>query len=989
MRVFISDAQSWVGKAISASLQASSAGVTRVVGTVRANGAGAGAASSDTPAGFVPVGSVDALRMAADCDVVILSLLSAAREALAVGEAIRSRAADGKDRTIVVVSSALAWDRTPGAAAGVAEDNWLGRRPSPSAAALFSAENALLALGRKGCRVHVVAAGLPFGGDGGPLRTLCQTAWESTGALGKPLPIPTTRTEDGSNGVPTVHVADLSGFVVKIAAASAGGLLEPGPATQFRQPLRYVLACDRGRSSAAGLVNAIAQTLGDGRTALAGPRTLEDPPALSSTAASAAVGDDPSLDNLAMPYLSCDIRVKDIDACAMHGHPLVALGSSWKAQDGFAAAAKRVIAPEFVRAHNLQAVRALVVGPPSSGKSHTASVLAAKYGVPVVTVKSAIAAILAPDVSTLADSDQRRDAIAALRKAVDAYLGAATAAKEAAAKAAEDAAAASAPGKGKAPAKAPEKKGAPTPAQPPEDPYAGANLREPRLPLSLLTRVVRASILSPVCRNKGFVLDGYPRTWREADALFAAPLDGGDGITPVPGEEALGDRHPSLADERDDDEDTLSAAVSAGVPVPGFPTWAPIEGRVPLVINTDGPANIDAAIRPQAVVYVDAADAALRERANAVAAAGSGAPAATGTAPPTTTPAAPGTTPADRFNRRLRRARLHNAPGFERTLPAFFEKNLRIKPVAVKSDAADAGTAGEGAGDASAGASAGAGANASLSDRALVASLVARDVLRMSPADTANAGIVIPEDLPAEAVPPAVPAPVKPRSVARVDLDMLAAACPAIEGALSPPGPPGRFSSSSSSSSSSASAASGRQLTDTEVAAMLAERDKNKGKSADSAPADSGAGAAATEGSAESAPAADDAPREDATGLDEGMEEVEEGEDGEDGDGDDAEAKEDSLSHASRRSGSSATPALEGEKLREVILLEAKLLEKRTTAGRQYLAKTIIPALTSSMVSTVRAVGEDEATGSGIVPLDRLADALYDAATAQQQSRKA
>jgi hypothetical protein len=41
-----------------------------------------------------------------------------------------------------------------------------------------------------------------------------------------------------------------------------------------------------------------------------------------------------------------------------------------------------------------------------------------------------------------------------------------------------------------------------------------------RIPVELLTKMVKMKLRTPQCRNKGFILDGYPRTLEESKALF-------------------------------------------------------------------------------------------------------------------------------------------------------------------------------------------------------------------------------------------------------------------------------------------------------------------------------------------------------------------------------------------------------------------------------------------------------------------------------------
>jgi adenylate kinase len=69
------------------------------------------------------------------------------------------------------------------------------------------------------------------------------------------------------------------------------------------------------------------------------------------------------------------------------------LGVEWVAQDGFVSSFP-TIAAEFVKERNLRPVRIAVMGPPGAGKTHYASLLAARYYLPVVRCGDAVALAL-------------------------------------------------------------------------------------------------------------------------------------------------------------------------------------------------------------------------------------------------------------------------------------------------------------------------------------------------------------------------------------------------------------------------------------------------------------------------------------------------------------------------------------------------------------------------------------------------------------------
>jgi len=53
-----------------------------------------------------------------------------------------------------------------------------------------------------------------------------------------------------------------------------------------------------------------------------------------------------------------------------------------------------------------------------------------------------------------------------------------------------------------------------------KDPDLDRNTLKPRLPDSILYKIVKAKITSPACLNKGFILDGFPRKTEDASSIF-------------------------------------------------------------------------------------------------------------------------------------------------------------------------------------------------------------------------------------------------------------------------------------------------------------------------------------------------------------------------------------------------------------------------------------------------------------------------------------
>lgn len=56
-----------------------------------------------------------------------------------------------------------------------------------------------------------------------------------------------------------------------------------------------------------------------------------------------------------------------------------------------------------------------------------------------------------------------------------------------------------------------------------KDPDLNRDDIKPRLPEDVICQIVQARIESPACMNKGFVLDGFPKSQQNAQAVFYSP----------------------------------------------------------------------------------------------------------------------------------------------------------------------------------------------------------------------------------------------------------------------------------------------------------------------------------------------------------------------------------------------------------------------------------------------------------------------------------
>lgn len=767
LKVFVSDGDSYICRALVKKLRAD--GHT-VVTSVRSQSATSAV-----------VDSAAAVQAALDCNVVVLSLLTALNEAESIVEAVRIQASEfavgntdeaaskldddegsaaepppGYDKTVIAISSTLTWDRSTSMRPPYQEPNYRRRRPGTKSAEVKLAESHVMALGapERGLRCHVVAAGLPYGDGQGPLQPLFRRAWlcvdapAATAPDGAPapsavgLPLPCLRDDDAANLIPTIHVRDLAAFVAAVVVGSPSAQLEAGQA-------EYLVAVDEGRDSLRALGLAIARAVGAGvvrlipKADVAGFFAPEDAPLRTAPATSAAVaatvaaaaddsdgggkqqqaaaaegqspaaaaapgggegaspppsarvylGSDPTLSSAMLALLQAHAHF-DAGSLSIFTHPQLALPEDqWHCRGGLVAHMDAVAA-EFRLWHDLRPLRVVVLGAPTAGKTHAAAVLGAKYHLPVVDARSALATVrTGGNLASLSDGTPEREAaLGALREAVDRALGEAEAAAAAAA-ASASATSTGAPASGKAaPAAAVSKTSrakaggtaaaAAAAAASPEEHAAAlaAADRPPRIPRALLVRTLRAFLLSPRCRNAGWVLDGFPRTWADAEALFSALPEEDDGVTPGPE-----DAEPQPREEADETALVVAEATAIGVSVVVgdvvvvSPTVreeakeggdgedgeapAPEEEDAAALDHTEllAPRELHPALRPTSTLLLDASDAWLEARLSSLPAGA----------------AARNHNSREALHRRLRFSRLHLHSSLTRTPVTWLEAHAR------------------------------------------------------------------------------------------------------------------------------------------------------------------------------------------------------------------------------------------------------------------------------------------------------------------------
>jgi adenylate kinase len=137
---------------------------------------------------------------------------------------------------------------------------------------------------------------------------------------------------------------------------------------------------------------------------------------------------------------------------------------------------------EFNLYRGLFPLKVFITGPPAAGKTHFASKLSESYGVPHVKILDLIQAALKADNQF---GEELRNKIEELKDTQIAEYE-----------------------------KTRNKK---------KDPELDRATLKPRLPDEYLHKIVKMHMDTAACKNKGYILDGYPRTIVDAKSIFLEP----------------------------------------------------------------------------------------------------------------------------------------------------------------------------------------------------------------------------------------------------------------------------------------------------------------------------------------------------------------------------------------------------------------------------------------------------------------------------------
>jgi len=359
------------------------------------------------------------------------------------------------------------------------EREYARRKPIPKYQPLKAIETQCLSAGASKPNLHsyVLCSGILYGHGEDVFLNYFRQAW---------LQEPDTLyyIGDGHNLIPTIHVKDLAMYVHFVV--------------NKKPPTKYIFAIDHTKNySLKSHVSAIADGVGTGKIESVQIKDMMHDPYLDVLRLDIKLKPSDVIEivqNEEEEQEKSELTDGDIESIAMPKFKFV-----WWCKDGIRKNLRKVV-DEFNTFRGLKPLKLFISGPPASGKSQLGASISKKYGLPHIVVADVV-----KEVKELPNEfgEEVRTVLAEIKKKMI----------EDEEKAIEE-------------AKKKKKKGQPEPTFDPEK-------LVPRLPDPLLLKAYHYRLEKPDCHNRGFVLDGFPRTFDHAKDLFLLPAPVKEGETQV------------------------------------------------------------------------------------------------------------------------------------------------------------------------------------------------------------------------------------------------------------------------------------------------------------------------------------------------------------------------------------------------------------------------------------------------------------------------
>lgn len=320
------------------------------------------------------------------------------------------------------------------------EDDYRRRKPHPNFKEHISAEKTVIKLGKTNKAklvTYVICSGLTYGAEENIFHYLFKSAWHNAPQL--------QCFGDGTNIVPTIHIKDLAAVIQNVADA--------------RPKVRYIIAKDDAQNTLEEIVRVVSQNLGSGKL----KQITKEEALLSKDIEQADF--DMLLVNLRMD----SVFVKE----NMH--------ISWVSEAGIIDNIIPII-KEYKDSRSLQPLRAVILGPPASGKTTVTKQLCEFYKLHHILIKEVI--------------DEELEGLQAKTRRSDE----------------ED-------------TEEEEDSGAQEAQELLDQINESKENNGGRIEDQFIIRFLRDRLKAMPCQNQGFILDGYPKTLSQAKELFANEED--------------------------------------------------------------------------------------------------------------------------------------------------------------------------------------------------------------------------------------------------------------------------------------------------------------------------------------------------------------------------------------------------------------------------------------------------------------------------------
>lgn len=266
---------------------------------------------------------------------------------------------------------------------------------------------------------------------------------------------------DGKNSIPTIHIKDLVSLIKR--------LIEKKPIE------KYIFAVDRTKNrSLKNIITSISKSTGSGLIEHINPSSLNN----SSI-------NIPSFNELSI-NIKCktskvfdDTKEDDEDQEDFEKRCF-----KWHCEFGIPENLEK-LRTEFTKYRNLKAQKILITGPPASGKTHLATIISKYYNLPHIKIQD----IVEFGKNLPAGDDLGEEVKAKIEEVKDKMI--------------EDHEEAMKKVKGRK-----------------KEPPLDRNNLNPKLPDELIVKILKRRLRDNICRNRGYILDGYPRGFNDSQSAF-------------------------------------------------------------------------------------------------------------------------------------------------------------------------------------------------------------------------------------------------------------------------------------------------------------------------------------------------------------------------------------------------------------------------------------------------------------------------------------